>query len=92
MEKVFLLEDNFKDIYKNTIFDDDIQELFKLARKPREEKEFTHSDTVADSVRMFNEVDVDRESVRAVDSNYKLSGNFGNNSFNNFSGKIFGFV
>ena len=77
---------------KNTIFDDDIQELFKIARKSCERNEFSKIETVANPVRMFNEVDIDRESVRAFDSNCKLSGDFGVNSFNYFSGKIFGCV
>lgn len=83
MKKEFFVEDFSGEVYTKTIFDGD--ELSNLKR----EKTSSKVETVTEPLRMFNDVDVERKAFQTVDSNYKLSGNFGMFFSNYFSGKIF---
>ena len=67
-----------------------LREISDMFDNMREEKKSSKDKPVTEPVRMFNKVDVDRESVQAVNSNYKLSGDFNNIFSSGFCGKIFG--
>ena len=89
MKKDFFVESAFGEIYEKTLFEDDIREFKRLTEQARntDPKKIL---TAENPVRMFNQVDIERESTQAVNSHYKLSGDFGNSFSNYFSGKIFG--
>ncbi len=89
MKKDFFVESAFGEIYKKTFFEEDIREFRELAKQARN-TEPNKILTAENPVRMFNQVDVERESGQAVNSHYKLNGDFGNSFSNYFSGKIFG--
>ena len=85
MKKGFFVESAFGEVYKGTFFDGDVRD-FSLIKNNKSEEIVGG----AAPVRMYNEVDVARESDQAVRAACNLSGNFGVNFSNYFSGKIFG--
>lgn len=90
MKKDFFVESAFGEIYKKTFLDEDIREFVNSTHKPKKNKESQVVELVADPVRMFNEVDIERESSQAVNAHYKLTGDLSSSFSNYFSGKIFG--
>lgn len=90
MQKDFFVESAFDEIYKKTFLDEDIRDFAMRAKQSRENKKPEEILTAQDPVRMFNEVDINRESTQAINANYRLNGDFNNNFSNYFSGKIFG--
>lgn len=89
MKRDFFVENAFGEIYEKTFLDEDIREFVEIANKTKNEKSGKVL-AAENPVRMFNQVDVDRESVQAVNLNYKLGGDLSSNFSNYFSGKIFG--
>ena len=85
MEKDFFVESAFGEVYKGTLVDEDVRN-FSLTKNNQSEEIVG----AAAPVRMYNEVDVARESAQAVRAACNLGGDFGVNFSNYFSGKIFG--
>lgn len=106
MSKNFFSEDAFGDMYKGTIFAEERPDK-PLRRPSKPPKTLSAPKSGSDSenpgedeaisyavshVRMHTDVDVLRQSERALNSNYALNGNFGAGISSNFAGKIFGGV
>ncbi len=103
MDKKFFKEDAFGDMYKGTIFADERPNKPLSRPKPPKTLSAPKSDSenpgedeavnyAVSHVRMHTDVDVLRQSERALNSNYALNGNFGAGISSNFAGKIFGGV
>ena len=88
MKKNFLVESFSGEIYERDFFDNEIREFSRRKQESCGSKSGENK-FVAEPFRKFNEVDLDRESFQAVNSNYKLTGDFAFGFSNNFSGKIF---
>lgn len=88
MEKGFFVENFSGEIYKKDFFETEIREFSRREKESRENKSEKNK-PVTDPVRKMNEVDLERECFQAVNSNYRLTGDFSFNFSNNFSGKIF---
>lgn len=87
MKKDFFVESFSGEIYKKDFFEEEIREFSRREKELRESKTMKNDRPVAEPMRKLNEIDLERESFQAVNSNYKLTGDFGFS--NNFSGKIF---
>lgn len=89
MSRDFFVESAFGEIYEKSFLKEDIRE-FKMRAQQSRDKEPEKILAAENPVRMFNQVDIERESNQAVNAHYKLTGDFGVSFSNNFSGKIFG--
>lgn len=85
VEGNFLVENFFGEIYKGSCFDNDVRN-FSLRKDKNELAEISAATA---PVRMFNKVEVERESAQVFNEACRLCGDFANGFSNRFSGKIF---
>lgn len=87
----FFKEDAFGEIYNGSFFADDVKK-FSSATSNSNKNESAAMNAAVSQVRMSTEVDVGRESSKAIRSIYELGGNLGGGVGSNFAGRIFGNV
>lgn len=91
MKKDFFVESFSGEVYEKNFLEDDIRRISAEVEKSFESRD-SENKVTTEPVRMFNDVDLEYKSNQAINSTYRLGGDFGNIFLGHFSGKIFGGV